>query len=147
MESSSRECGSCTKCCEGYIQGGAHGIKFGIIDNKVVPCEFLAWGHGCTIYEDRPLSPCKKFKCMWLKDPEIPENLKPDISQVMAMRKGQNFIVLVNVGPNPDPEAINWYRAWCSDNKMNLAYRQNNVDYFEGDPDFTSKMYGSLWSS
>ena len=143
MDLSSRECGSCTKCCEGYISGGAHGIKFG----NGVPCEFLAWGHGCTIYEDRPLSPCKKFKCLWLRDPEIPENLKPNISQVMAMRKGQNFIVLVNVGPNPDQEAINWYRTWCSDNKINLAYRQNNIDYFEGDPDFTSKMYGSLGSA
>lgn len=84
---------------------------------------------------------------MWLKEPDIPDNLKPDISHVMAMRKGQNFIVLVYVGPNPDINAINWYRNWCSENNFNLAYRQNNRDIFEGDPVFVEKMYRSLGSA
>jgi hypothetical protein len=140
MDLSSRSCGTCTKCCEGYISGGAHGIKFG----NGVPCEFLALGHGCTIYEDRPLSPCKKFKCEWLKNNDMPEHFKPEVSHFMAMRKGQNFIVLVTVGPNPNYEVVDWYKRWCSENKFNLAYRQDNRDYFFGDPEFVAKMYNSL---
>jgi hypothetical protein len=140
MDLLNRSCGTCTKCCEGYISGGAHGIKFG----NGVPCEFLAWGHGCTIYEDRPLSPCKKFRCEWLKNNDIPEHFKPEISHFMAMRKGQNFIVLVTVGPNPNYEVVDWYKQWCSANKFNLAYRQDNRDFFFGDPEFVAKMYRSL---
>jgi hypothetical protein len=143
MELSSRSCGSCTKCCEGYTSGGAYGIKFG----NGLPCHFLEIGLGCTIYEDRPRHPCQTYKCHWLTNIDIPEHFKPEISHIMATRRGQNYIVLTNVGPNPNQEVIDWYLEDASSKGYNLAYRRNDKDSFFGDPDFIAKMYGSLGSS
>jgi hypothetical protein len=143
MESLSRDCGSCTKCCEGYTSGGAHGVKFG----NGVPCFFLEINVGCTIYEDRPRHPCQTFKCNWLQNMDTPEHFQPNISHIMATRRGQNFIVLTNVGPNPNQEVIEWYKQDATDKGYNLAYRQNDKDLFFGDPDFVAKMNMSLGSS
>jgi len=77
----------------------------------------------------------------------IPEHFKPEISHIEAKRRGQKYIVLTNVGPNPNQEVIEWYKVWCSENNFNLAYRQNNQDFFVGDPEFCRKMYNSLGSS
>ena len=147
MELSSRECGSCTKCCEGYNSGSAHGIKFGNIQGRFVLCHFLEIGLGCTIYEDRPKHPCQMYKCHWLTTPDVPEHFKPEISHIMATRRGQSYIVLTNAGPNPNSEVIEWYKVWCSENDFNLAYSQNGQDHFFGNPDFVKMMYASLGST
>ena len=143
VESSSRECGSCTKCCEGYTSGGAYGFKFG----DFVPCHFLEIGLGCTIYEDRPRHPCQTFKCQWLINPDLPEHFKPEISHIMAVRRGQKFIVLTNVGPNPNSEVIDWYKADSIKNGYNIGYNQDGMDHFFGDPEFVAKMNMVLGSS
>lgn len=140
MESSSRECGTCTKCCEGHLSGAAHGVKF----RDGVPCFFLEINVGCTIYEDRPRHPCKAYKCQWIINEDLPDHFKPEISHIMPTRRGQKYIVLTNVGPNPNPEVIDWYIQDATDKGYNLAYRKNNRDYFFGDPDFVEKMYASL---
>lgn len=143
MDSLSRDCGTCTKCCEGYTSGGAYGVKFG----NGVPCFFLEINVGCTIYEDRPRHPCQTFKCQWIIDKDLPEHFKPNISHIMATRRGQKFVVLTNVGPNPNQEVIDWYLEDASSKGYNLAYRQNDKDLFFGDPDFVAKMNMSLGSS
>lgn len=143
MESSSRSCGSCTKCCEGYTSGGVYDHKFG----NGIPCFFLEIGLGCTIYEDRPHAPCQTYKCHWLINPEIPEHFKPEISHIMVTRRGQRFFVLTNCGPNPNQEVIEWYKTWATENKFNLAYYQNDQDIFFGDPGFVEMMYKSLGPS
>ena len=143
VESSSRECGSCTKCCEGFTSGGAYGFKFG----DSIPCHFLEIGLGCTIYEDRPKHPCQMYKCHWLTTPDVPEHFKPEISHIMATRRGQSYIVLTNAGPNPNSEVIEWYKMWCFENDFNLAYSQNGQDHFFGNPDFVKMMYASLGST
>ena len=143
MESSSRSCGSCTKCCEGFTSGGAYGFKFG----NGVPCNFLEIGLGCTIYEDRPRHPCQTFKCQWIANSDLPEHFQPNISHIMAVRRGQKFVVLTNVGPNPNSEVIDWYKADSIKNGYNIGYNQNGVDYFFGDPEFVAKMNIVLGSS
>lgn len=143
MDISSRSCGSCTKCCEGYTSGGVYGIKFG----NGIPCHFVEIGLGCTIYEDRPRHPCQIYKCHWITNIDIPEHFKPEISHIMATRRGQKFFVLTNVGPNPNSEVIDWYKAYCDQNGFSMAYRQDNRDLFYGDPEFCAKMYASLGPS
>jgi Fe-S-cluster containining protein len=53
-----RDCGSCTRCCEGLLAGAARGVFFG--RNK--PCSYLA--PQCTIYSDRPVA-CRDYYCGW----------------------------------------------------------------------------------
>lgn len=87
------------------------------------------------------------YKCHWLTNPDVPEHFKPEISHIMPTRRGQNYIVLTNAGPNPNQEVIEWYKGWCSENNFNLAYRQNGQDHFFGNPDFVKLMYASLGSA
>jgi hypothetical protein len=91
---------------------------------------------------------CKtKMKCQWVINHDLPEHFKPEISGVLALRRGQNYIVLTNVGPNPNQEVIDWYLEDAASKGYNLAYRRNDKDSFFGDPDFIAKMYGSLGSA
>lgn len=143
MELSNRDCGTCTKCCEGYLSGAAHGFKF----YYGKPCEFVVTGLGCTIYEDRPQHPCKNFKCHWITNIEVPEHFKPEISHIMPTRRGQRYIVLTNCGPNPNKEVIDWYKDDCIKNGYNIAYNIDGKDYFFGDPEFVAKMESGLWPS
>jgi hypothetical protein len=71
-----RQCGSCTLCC-----------KVMTIQELAKPagqwCPHCAIGKGCGIYEDRPES-CRLFKCVWLVDPTMPDELKPEKSKVVV---------------------------------------------------------------
>ena len=62
-----RECGTCTKCCEGWLTGEALGHNF--YPGK--PCHFLAVNKGCTVYAKRPKDPCSSYKCAWLANEDI----------------------------------------------------------------------------
>lgn len=68
-----RSCGECTLCC--YFQR----------INEVSSPEYSMCQHcenGCKIYETRP-SACKAFECLWIRQPQIPETLRPDKCGVM----------------------------------------------------------------
>ena len=73
-----RECGTCTKCCDGWLTGSAKGYNFW----PGRKCHFVC-STGCTIYEDRPKDPCQSFTCSWLDDENIPSWLKPNESNTI----------------------------------------------------------------
>lgn len=88
---------------------------------------------------------CKKFnRCQWISNLDLPENFKPEISGVIALRRGQKYIVLTNLVEKPNEDVIDWYIKDSKDKGYNLAYRRNNQDYFIGDPEFVRLMYQSL---
>ena len=64
---SKRSCGSCTKCCEGWLSGEALGHKF--YPGK--PCHFIAIGKGCSVYAKRPQEPCVSYKCGWISNEAV----------------------------------------------------------------------------
>ena len=77
-----RECGTCTACCEGWLRGVVRGHEM----NRGKKCHFLGCKNTrCSIYEERPEEPCKNFECVWLKDTkqELPEWMKPELSKVI----------------------------------------------------------------
>lgn len=74
-----KSCGDCTVCCSGALSGEAHGHAF----FKGRPCFFVTT-KGCSIYEDRPESPCKSFKCGYLSENFFPEYMRPDISGALT---------------------------------------------------------------
>jgi hypothetical protein len=81
-----RGCGPCTLCC-----------KVMAINELEKPagawCGHCAKGSGCAIYDARPTS-CRTFSCAWLNHPELPHNLRPDLTRVVLAfdRQGTRLI-------------------------------------------------------
>lgn len=98
-----RPCGDCTGCCIGQLAGEIYGRK--MWPGK--PCDFLICGK-CTIYEDRPVSPCQKFQCAWSQH-LFDEDMRPDKIGIMVSvetaKDGSQFLRLVEIVPHPPQES------------------------------------------
>lgn len=121
-ETFKRECGGCTKCCEGYFYGYANGHKFGVLDGVRKPCFFVEQGVGCKDYENRPTNPCKNYKCQWLINPDVPEEFRPDKVDVMVTKKGRSYFAATDAGDNPSDEVKLWWLEYAKKNNLNLSY-------------------------
>ena len=117
-----RECGTCTKCCDGWLHGEAHGHNFW----PGRPCHFVG-EKGCTIYETRPDSPCKSYKCMWLQDEtSIPEWMKPDkVNAILTKRRINNidYIELVEAGEVLRSDVLSWAIQYALNNELGISYQ------------------------
>lgn len=121
-----RECDGCTKCCDGSLSGNAHGHDF--YPGK--PCYFVILNKGCTIYEDRPKSPCKAFECLWKLNPEIPDYLKPNLSGVIAYavnEAGEDHLLVHDVGDNYSLDHVEWYKEFAKKNNINISWRMQRI--------------------
>jgi len=133
-----RECGNCTRCCEGWISGEVKGKKF----FNGSPCHYVNINKGCTIYNDRPKM-CHNFNCEWLINSDIPEYLKPEKSKVLIKPTSEKNIFYWNVvecGQKIDSVYLNWIIQHCINNKINLKYEVNGGHYYLGDTDFMQKI-------
>ena len=116
---SERSCSSCAKCCEGGLQGEAHGHRF----YKGRPCFFL--NKTCSIYDTRPETPCRSYKCAWLDEPHFPEWMRPDLVNVIINRdihNGVKYYALVEAGSTLDVRVLSWVIQWALNNNHNLMY-------------------------
>ena len=112
MTEHKRTCGDCTACCQGWLEGTAHGIDF----YNGVPCHFVGC-NGCTIYENRPQSPCKDFSCQWLINNDIPEWMKPNKSNVIVSGMKYShpngsegmYLEVTEMGKTIDAKILNWF--------------------------------------
>ena len=114
-----RSCGTCAKCCEGWLSGEAYGHKF--FNGR--PCFFL--NKTCTIYDTRPVEPCRTYKCGWLDEPHFPEWMKPDLVNVIINRAIFNdvkYYVLIESGSLLDVKVLSWMIQWALNNNQNLVY-------------------------
>jgi len=118
MIKSERQCGTCTKCCQGHLVLDIFGKRW-----SGRPCQFVG-DNGCTIYEDRPKNPCKVFKCEWLKDTDyvFPEWLQPNKSGFMLMWKKNKeipYLLAVKCG-EIDEKSLLWLMTFVNENNINL---------------------------
>lgn len=116
---SERSCGTCAKCCEGWLQGEAFGHKF----YRGRPCFFL--NKTCTIYDKRPDDPCRSYKCAWLDEPQFPEWMKPDLVNVIINRAEDNnikYYALIESGSVLDVKVLSWMVQWALNTGHNLLY-------------------------
>jgi hypothetical protein len=106
-----RGCGDCTACCDGWVAGTIRGHEM----KPGVRCHFVRDG-GCTIYDERPVSPCRNFVCGWLApDSPFPEEFRPDKLGVIVIRvswRGQLAYLLRSAGRDPDAKLLDWMRAF-----------------------------------
>ena len=155
-----RECGSCTKCCEGYLRGKIGNTEMGLpTDNpyKPTPCYFLVEGRGCGIYKKRPIDPCRSYMCDWLMNPEIPEELKPEISQVIPSQKrtpnGHTYLEIIEAGQKMDPNVLSWYITYAMNKRINFLWvlqdggaRFTGNQQFCQEADYLLRTQGSIQS-
>ena len=137
----SRSCNGCTACCDGWLTGEAHGHGFW----PGRKCHFVS-ENGCSIYEQRPLSPCQTFKCEWLTNKDFPEWLKPSLSKVIFVSrevKGIKYIAAHEAGGKMDSEVLSWF-VMSYVNKMfpNIAYQINGGMNYFGSVEFIKAMTG-----
>ena len=131
-----RSCGTCTKCCEGYVSGSVRGIPF----FKGSPCHFVSIGKGCSIYEDRPKQPCKSYSCFWLNNEDLPEWLKPsEVNAMISERYTKNnihFLELIEAGETLRSDVLSWLINYCNKNDFNLFWEVNGKKNYMGSDDF-----------
>lgn len=99
--SPNRSCGACTACCDGWMAGTIHGHEM----KPGTPCHFVGAG-GCTIYSERPQSPCRSFVCAWMAPASpFPTALRPDLCGVIIANvrwRDQPAYLLRSAGKDPD---------------------------------------------
>ena len=125
-----KECGTCTKCCDGTVAGVIKGHKM----FPGQPCFFLGKS-GCNDYENRPNHPCKTYQCLWLSDPSVPDFIKPENAEVIVdieTYKGKKYLKITKPNKNID-NIINYAKEYAIKNNMSLIWfedESNNVNYF-----------------
>jgi hypothetical protein len=134
-----RECGSCTKCCDGTLTGEALGHKF----FKGKPCHYVALGKGCTVYANRPKHPCVEYKCVWLQNPDVPEWMKPN--EVNALLNASNlngipYINLLESGETLRSDVLTWTIQYAITNNLNLMWEVNGGKHWIGSPEFNQAV-------
>lgn len=136
---SKRSCGSCTKCCEGWLSGEALGHKF--YPGK--PCHFIAIGKGCSVYAKRPQEPCVFYKCGWISNEDIPEWMKPsDINAIVDFRTINDieYLKVTEAGSVLDSKVLSWLIQYALTKQLNFVWMINGNESWFGSPEFNQEM-------
>jgi len=135
-----RECGTCTKCCEGHLNGTALGKNF----FRSKPCHFVSIGQGCTVYEQRPENPCITYKCQWLVNSDIPEYMKPNlINTIIDKRKtksGIEYLNVVEAGETLKAGVLSNLLLYALGNGLNLLWEVEGGKNWIGSEEFLKDM-------
>ena len=113
-----RSCGTCTKCCDGWLEVQVYGQRVG----SGCPCKFVQLAEGCQIYGNRPQM-CQEFKCAWLEDQAVPDHMKPEVAGVIAYSDPNRvYLILKGAGSAVTEE----YQAWAK-----MYAKQHELHYIE----------------
>jgi hypothetical protein len=137
----SRACGTCTACCDGWVAGTIRGHEM----RPGVRCHFAGDGC-CTIYDERPVSPCRNFVCGWLAPGSpFPEEFRPDRLGVMIIQvawRGKPAYLLRSAGRDPDEPLLEWMRAFSVRTGRPFFYEQAGEKLGFGPAAFQQDMLG-----
>ena len=134
-----RECGTCTKCCEGWLTADIMGEK--MYPGK--PCRFIVIGKGCTVYANRPKEPCVSYKCGWLTNADIPEWMKPsEINAIIDLRQVENhtYLRLKEAGSFMQSRVLSWFFQYILKTGMNALWEVDGGLNWAGSPEFNALM-------
>ena len=118
-----RTCDGCAKCCEGWLSGEVNNHAF----FRGRPCFYL--NKTCSIYDSRPDTPCRSFRCSWLAEDTFPHWMKPDLVNVIITKKKVNDIFYyeaVEAGSTLDVKTLSWLVHWAINTGNNLLYYLDN---------------------
>lgn len=134
-----RECGSCTRCCEGYMYANIEGREL----RPGKPCIFLKVNEGCGRYDTRPYYPCASFKCAWLENKKIPDEYSPLSSGVIiSMGKVHEYeYALLIAAPNdPTEEMIDWAEEFYGKQNISIVFKSGDKFDYRGLEEFGSEL-------
>lgn len=136
---SGRSCGTCTACCDGWMAGTIHGHEM----KPGVPCHFVREG-GCSIYDQRPESPCRTFACGWIVDGSpFPEDFRPDRLGVIIARvrwRDRPAYLLRSAPRDADPQLLAWMQAFSRRTGQPFFYEEAGEKLGYGPPAFQEDM-------
>jgi hypothetical protein len=136
-----RHCGSCTACCDGWLQIDVRGHRV----RPGQPCPFSVQ-HQCAIYDERPQHPCREFVCGWLVGSSpLPDWMRPDRSDMIMLAanfvwRGMPVDVAVAAGERPKQKAMDWLMRFCVENKRLLIYQVKDDWFAFGPPAFQGEI-------
>jgi hypothetical protein len=140
-ETTIRTCGTCTACCDGWLQIEVYGHRV----RPGAPCPFSV-NHQCSIYSERPQHPCREFSCGWLvASSPLPEWMRPDKSDMILLPanfqwRGRWVDVAVAAGPRPKNKALDWLKKFSFEKKRLLIYQVQETWFAYGPPAFQSEI-------
>ena len=137
-----RNCGECTKCCEGYLHSeGELKLKNGkVFKLGGSPCPILQIGKGCGDYENRPQNPCRGFQCEWVRQPQAyPEEMRPDrIQAIFSLQEvdGIPYLRITEAGQRLDAEVLSHGIKLALLNKANIYWEIDGKIHWFGNRDY-----------
>ena len=134
-----KECGTCTKCCEGWLGANIRGHD--MYPGK--PCFFVEIGKGCKDYENRPKEPCKNFSCGWTDIEDMPEEFRPEVSGVIMHFKennGNRYIGLSKAPNNPTEQYLSWAIVYARSRNVNILWHIDHKSWWLGNEEFCKQM-------
>lgn len=123
----------------GHLTGEAYGFKF--YPGK--PCVF-ACAKGCSIYEMRPYDPCRGFECSYKKEFGMPEQFRPDLSNVIFVtrhleQENIQYLHGLNTKKEPVPDLITWAQQWAHEHGRYIMVPR---DAYSRVPPYRISVYG-----
>lgn len=120
-----KQCGTCTKCCDGSA------LRVGTINNNIIPdgkpCIFLDQKNKkCLDYDNRPQFPCKEYMCMWLEFEDVPIWMKPEYSDVIVTHinfNNNSFLWITPFKTEYSAKYLSYVIEYAKKNKMNVIYQ------------------------
>lgn len=132
-----KECGTCTKCCEGWLSATIKGHD--MYPGK--PCYFVEISKGCRIYKDRPEDPCKKFACSWIQIEDMPDEFKPEKTGVIMHWKNDGGYWVISKAPNnPTADFLSWAIIYARSRNQNIVWYIDQKSFWLGDTIFRKEM-------
>jgi uncharacterized cysteine cluster protein YcgN (CxxCxxCC family) len=132
----SKECGTCTRCCDGTLAGDVRGHA--MYPGK--PCFFLEIGGACGDYENRPHSPCKEYKCLWLTYEEVPDYIKPENANAildLEQHKGKWYLRLNKTETPYLADVLAYGINFAQQNNLSFIWTDNQGNFgYLGDREF-----------
>jgi len=141
-----RSCEGCTKCCSGALTATIK-IRSSATEHEMkpgTPCVFVQIGKGCGVYDERPDDPCRDFRCQYLVDEMVPEEMKPSRSNIILTVEealpNVEYIIANEAGGVLEGENLKWVSSLYDNYAVNAAWKVDGKMYFQGDATFTARM-------
>jgi hypothetical protein len=133
--SATRSCGPCTACCYGWLVANIRGYDM----KPGTPCHFVG-DRGCTIYEERPSEPCRRFFCAWAWLPSpFPDSFRPDrIGVIIVERTWRNRPAyrVASAGREVDETLFQWIVDFHKRTSIPFIFPRNGKLSGIGPPEF-----------
>ena len=149
-----RSCGACTLCCKilAVPEIGKPADRW---------CQHVVQGKGCAIHAERPRQ-CRSFDCLWLLEPALGPEWKPDKAKfVFSQYDGERLVAVCDPaapnawrGPAYYPQFKRWAQEAAAGEKQVIVHcgRKTTVvlpgsdvelfDVAQGDEIITHKIHG-----